>query len=61
MLTIEQKKEIARIYKKVRELSKPTSCLLCGKPQTIFCNSHLVPQMVLSVSLRAGNYYNLIF
>lgn len=47
MLTIEQKKEIARIYKKVRELSKPSSCLICGKTQTSFCNSHLVPQMVL--------------
>ena len=47
MLTIEQKKEIARIYKKVRELSKPSSCLICGKSQTSFCNSHLIPQMVL--------------
>ena len=54
MLTIEQKKEIARIHKKVRELSKPTYCLLCGKSQTSFCNSHLVPQMILKRIAQNG-------
>lgn len=54
MLTIEQKKEMARIFKKVRELSKPTSCLICGNPQTSFCNSHLVPQMVLKSIAQNG-------
>lgn len=54
MLTIEQKKEISRIQKKVHELSKPTSCLLCGKKVSSFCNSHLVPQMVLKRIAQDG-------
>lgn len=54
MLSIDNKKEISRILKKVRELSKPTTCLLCGSPQSSFCNSHLVPQMVLKSIAKNG-------
>lgn len=30
-----------------RKKAKPAVCIICGKPQTSFCNSHSVPQMVL--------------
>ena len=54
MLSIDDKKEISHIQRKVRELSKPTTCLLCGEPQSSFCNSHLVPQMVLKNIAKNG-------
>ena len=30
-----------------RKEAKPAICIMCGKPQTSFCNSHSVPQMAL--------------
>lgn len=54
MLSIDDKKEVSRILKKIRELSKPTTCLLCGSQQSSFCNSHLVPQMVLKSIAQNG-------
>lgn len=44
---IEIRKKEARIIAKARSKAKPEKCILCGKPQTSFCNSHSVPMMVL--------------
>ena len=33
--------------RKIQEETKPEKCILCGKEQTSFCNSHSVPQMCL--------------
>ena len=30
-----------------RKKAKPQKCILCGKEQSSFCNSHSVPQMCL--------------
>lgn len=30
-----------------RKNAKPSTCIMCGKPQTSFCKSHSVPQMAL--------------
>ncbi len=45
--TIEVRKNINRMLSEAREKSKPQVCILCGKKQTSFCNSHSVPKMVL--------------
>lgn len=44
---IELRKELSRMLKKARANAKPDKCIICGEPQTSFCNSHSVPQMVL--------------
>lgn len=44
---IEVKKKMSRMMSDARNESKPTSCIMCGKPKTSFCNSHSVPQLAL--------------
>lgn len=44
---IELKKRMSRMLSKARAESKPTTCIMCGKPKTSFCNSHSVPQLSL--------------
>ena len=44
---IEVKKRMSRMLSKARAESKPTTCIMCGKPKTSFCNSHSVPQLSL--------------
>lgn len=41
------RKRISRLKRKAQERVKPTSCILCGKNVTSFCNSHSVPRMIL--------------
>ena len=40
--------------KKARENAKPDKCILCGKPQTSFCNSHSIPHMILKTIACEG-------
>ncbi len=44
---IDVKKKMNRMLSVARNESKPTTCILCGKPKTSFCNSHSVPQLAL--------------
>ena len=34
-----------KLFSKARNTVKPDKCILCGKSQTSFCNSHLIPQL----------------
>lgn len=44
---IEARKKMNRMIAEARKKSKPSKCILCGKTQTSFCNSHSVPEMFL--------------
>lgn len=44
---IEIRKSINKLKSLARNQAKGKVCLICGKEQTSFCNSHSVPQMVL--------------
>lgn len=41
------RKKVNNLLSKARNSAKPDKCILCGKPQTSFCNSHSVPQLSL--------------
>lgn len=41
------RKKMSEITREARNTSKPDKCVLCGRKQTSFCNSHSVPQMSL--------------
>lgn len=47
MDNIEQRKKLANILKRAQNTAKPDKCIVCGETQTSFCNSHLIPQMIL--------------
>ena len=51
---IEMRKKLNKLLSDSRKLSKPTKCILCGNPQTSFCNSHSVPQMSLKTISQNG-------
>lgn len=51
---ITNKKLLANLLKEARNIAKPDKCILCGIPQTSFCNSHSVPQMVLKTIADNG-------
>jgi len=44
---IEINKTMSRIMREAKNRAKPSSCLICGKEQTSFCNSHTVPAFCL--------------
>jgi hypothetical protein len=44
---VEIRKKTSKLLSKARNAAKPDKCILCGKPQTSFCNSHSVPQLAL--------------
>ena len=44
---IDVRKKINKLLSNARNDAKPDQCILCGKPQTSFCNSHSVPQFSL--------------
>ncbi len=44
---IEIRKQMGKLLSQTRNLAKPDTCILCGKNQTSFCNSHSVPQLSL--------------
>lgn len=54
---IEFKQRWSELQKHVEQISKPTRCLLCGKKQTSFCNSHVVPQFILKQIAEYGMLY----
>ena len=41
------RKKVNDLLSKARKSAKPDKCILCGKSQTSFCNSHSVPQLSL--------------
>lgn len=68
---IEVRKKVNRMLSEARKKAKPQKCILCGKEQSSFCNSHSVPQMclrpiadqgkVLHASLAMGYGKRLLF
>lgn len=54
MDVIENKKKLANILKRAKNTAKPNKCIVCDKIQTSFCNSHLIPQMVLKTIAENG-------
>ena len=55
---IEVSKKLSRISHEIEKEVKPACCILCGKPQTSFCNSHSVPQVVLKKITESGEVLN---
>lgn len=55
---IKIKKDINDFMRKIQEETKPEKCILCGKEQTSFCNSHSVPKMVIKTISKAGKLYH---
>ena len=55
---IKIKKDINDFMRKIQVETKPEKCILCGKEQTSFCNSHSVPKMVLKNIAKAGLSFN---
>lgn len=41
------RKKVNKLLSDARNSAKPDKCILCGRPQTSFCNSHSVPQLSL--------------
>jgi len=54
---IEIRKRISRLLSDAQKIAKPDKCILCGLPQTSFCNSHSVPQMSLNSIAENGKLY----
>lgn len=52
--TIEIRKRMSELIFKARKEAKPNVCVLCGKPQTSFCNSHSVPRLTLKNIAKNG-------
>lgn len=48
MEPLEAKKTITRWIRESKQEAKPAKCILCGRDQSSFCNSHSIPQFVLS-------------
>ena len=44
---IEVRKKVNRMFSEARKNAKLDKCILCGREQSSFCNSHSVPQMSL--------------
>lgn len=44
---IEVRKKVNKMLSEARKKAKSKKCILCGKEQSSFCNSHSVPQMCL--------------
>ena len=54
---IEVRKKVNKMLSEARKKAKPPKCILCGKEQSSFCNSHSVPKMVLKNIAKAGKLY----
>lgn len=54
---IRNKKLTSDLLHKIEEDMKPSHCLLCGKKNTSFCNSHVVPQFILKEIAENGELY----
>lgn len=53
---IEVRKKVNKMLSEARKKAKPPKCILCGKEQSSFCNSHSVPQMCY-VRLQIGEKF----
>ena len=51
---IKVRKKISDMFSEARKEAKPTTCRLCGKKATSFCNSHSVPQLSLRSIADSG-------
>lgn len=51
---IDVRKKANKLLSKARNDAKPDKCILCGKSQTSFCNSHSVPQLSLKNIAKNG-------
>ena len=51
---IEIRRKMNSQLSEARRNAKPSRCILCGKEQTSFCNSHSVPQMSLRAIAKDG-------
>ncbi|MCD7778299.1 MAG: hypothetical protein LUH47_07335, partial [Clostridiales bacterium] len=58
---VELKKIINKTLLKARKSAKLDNCVLCGKKQTSFCNSHSVPQLSLKNIAEDGKLYSASF
>lgn len=54
---IELKKDFGARQRSARQAAKPSSCALCGKQASSFCNSHSLPQFVLRQIAVDGKLY----
>lgn len=54
MDNLELRKLSSNLLKKSKHQAKPDKCIMCGEPQTSFCNSHLIPQMILKNIAKDG-------
>lgn len=55
---IKIKKDINDFMRIIQEETKPDKCIMCGKAQTSFCNSHSVPKMVIKTIAEDGKLYH---
>lgn len=53
--TIETRNDFMR---KIQEETKSDKCIMCGKAQTSFGNSHSVPKMVIKTIVEDGKLYH---
>ena len=51
---IEIRKQMNKMLFEAKKIAKPTKCILCGRQQTSFCNSHSVPQLVVRPIAQKG-------
>lgn len=51
---IEIRKKVNKMLSEARTNAKPEKCILCGKEQSSFCDSHSVPQMCLRPIAEQG-------
>ena len=54
---VELRKKINGMISDARNIAKPDQCILCGRKQTSFCNSHSVPQLALKNIADNGKLY----
>lgn len=54
MKDISVAKKMGRFMREIQEESKPQNCILCGRTQTSFCNSHSIPRAILKNIAKAG-------
>ncbi|MDE6232284.1 MAG: hypothetical protein K2M60_02915 [Lachnospiraceae bacterium] len=55
---IKIKRDINDFLRKIQEETKPDKCIICGKAQTSFCNSHSVSKMVIKNIAEDGKLFH---
>lgn len=49
---INVRKKMNKMLSEARKKAKPSKCMICGRNQTSFCNSHSVLEMFLRVVFK---------